>query len=97
MVNSSGDHRRPALGDRALFPDLEAKAYLSHAAISPASSRVQAAVASMLDVQARLGQAVFPEAEALRERVRTKLAALLGTAAENVALVSGTSHALSHL
>ncbi len=97
MAHSPGDDRRPALGDRALFPDLEAKAYLSHAAIAPASIGVQAAVARMLGVQARLGQGIFPEAEELRERVRAKLARLLGTGAENVALASGTSHALSHL
>lgn len=97
MASFSGDDRRPALGDRALFPDLGAKAYLSHAAIAPASIGVQAAVARVLGAQARLGQGMFPEAEALRERVRTKLAVLLGTRAENVALTSGTSHALSHL
>lgn len=35
---------RAALGDRSLFPDLQAKAYLNHAAISPPSLPVRAAV-----------------------------------------------------
>jgi len=47
--------------------------------------------------QVRFGQGMFPEAELLRERVRAKLAVVLGTRAENVALTSGTSHALTHL
>src|SRR6187402_1852985 len=94
---SLASNRRPALGDRALFPELSVRAYLSHAAVSPASLWVQAAVERMLGLQARLGQGMFPEAELLRGRVRTKLGALLGTHAENVALASGTSHALSHL
>jgi len=88
---------RPAFGDRAPFPELLAKAYLAHAAISPASVWVQAAVERMLGAQARLGQGMFPEAEALRERLRTKLGLLLGTRGENVALAAGTSHALSAL
>lgn len=94
---SLASNRRPALGDRALFPELSVRAYLSHAAVSPASLWVQAAVERMLGLQARLGQGMFPEAELLRGRVRQKLGLLLGTRAENVALVSGTSHALSHL
>src|SRR5687767_6356015 len=87
----------PALGDRALFPDLAAKVYLGHAAISPPSVWVRAAIEQLLSEQARLGQGAFPQAEALRERLRQKLALLLGTRAENLALVSGTSHALTHL
>lgn len=58
---------------------------------------MQAAVARVLGMQAELGQGLFPEAEALRARVRTKLAAVLGTRPENVALTSGTSHSLTQL
>lgn len=97
MAGSFANEIGPVIGDKAPFPELLGRAYLSHAAIAPASVWVQAAVARVLRTQARLGQGIFPEAEALRERLRTKLGRLLGTSAENIALVSGTSHALSHL
>jgi len=43
----------PRLGDRALFPDLQARAYLNHAAISPPSRAVQAALHACIAALAR--------------------------------------------
>ncbi|MCZ7686432.1 MAG: hypothetical protein M5U28_49815 [Sandaracinaceae bacterium] len=51
------DVSRVALGDRALFPDLAAEAYLSHAAISPASSEVVRAAGAYTGDYARRGSA----------------------------------------
>jgi cysteine desulfurase / selenocysteine lyase len=88
---------RVELGKRNLFPDLEADAYLSHAAISPVSSRVARAVEEVTRDYARRGQAAFLDWHAQRERLREKLAAFIGTTAENVALASGTTRAISAL
>ncbi|HWA76926.1 MAG TPA: aminotransferase class V-fold PLP-dependent enzyme [Polyangiaceae bacterium] len=88
---------RVELGNRSLFPTLEADAYLSHAAISPVSSRVARAVQEVTSDYARRGQAAFLDWHAQRERLREKLAAFLGTSPENVALATGTTRAISSL
>jgi selenocysteine lyase/cysteine desulfurase len=79
------------LGDRGLFPDLEAVAYLNHAAISPPSLPVREAVRGWLDSYARRGAgALFGWIEQ-RERLRGTLAALIGARAEDVGLITNTS------
>lgn len=85
------------LGDRSLFPELDSYCYLSHAAISPPSTPVQAAVRAVLDSYAREGQAAFVTWAGQRERLRLKLATFLGTQADNLALLSGTTRALNDL
>ena len=65
----------PRMGDRSLFPTLAAKAYLNHAAISPPSEPVRAAVARLLEDYAREGVGAFPRWQEQRERLRGKLAA----------------------
>ena len=47
------------LGDRSLFPNLEGRAYLAHAAISPLSSPVCERIAEVARDYARGGMAGF--------------------------------------
>jgi len=88
---------RVELGSRSLFPDLDALAYLSHAAIAPVSARVERAVRAITQDYARRGQFAFLDWHAQRERLRDKLATFLGTSAENVALATGTTRGISDL
>lgn len=79
------------LGRRDLFPELEPSVYLNHAAISPPSTAVRAAVRATLDGYARRGVAHFAQEAERRTRLRSSLAQLLGVAAADVALVPNTS------
>ena len=81
----------PLLGDRTLFPKLEARAYLGHASVSPASQAVEEAVAAMLAAQARRGVGALEEWLPVRRRLRERLARLLGCAPEDLALVPNTT------
>lgn len=90
-------HARIALGDRSLFPDLTAKAYLAFAAAAPLSSLVKAAVNRVLDSYAERGNIAFLDWVEQRERLRQKLATLIGAQAQDIALVSGTTRGLSDL
>ncbi len=84
----------PVLGSRALFPSLEARAYLNHAGLSPASTPVRAAVdAALADLAAR-GAGAFVDWMAQRDRLRSALADLVRCAPEDVALTGGTSRGL---
>lgn len=85
----------PRLGSREAFPDLDAEAYLAHAAISPASSYVRAAVAQVLHDYARLGVGAFSPWNEQRSRLRADLARLIGGHAEDVALEPNTTRGLS--
>jgi cysteine desulfurase/selenocysteine lyase len=88
---------RIELGDRSLYPELKADAYLAFAAIAPASSLVKAAVTSLLTSYAEHGSsAIFTWIEQ-RERLREKLALLLDTKARHIALTSGTTRGISDL
>lgn len=82
------------LGDRSLFPHLAPRAYLNHAGISPPSLPVQRAVAAMAETYARQGGAAVGDAVRLRSRLRELLAQLIGVAARDIALTSGTSAAI---
>lgn len=85
------------LGDRSLYPELKAQAYLAYAATAPASLLVQAAVGRVLASYAEQGTtAIFTWIEQ-RERLRAKLGQLLGTPASNIALTSGTTRGISDL
>ena len=85
------DTRGVRLGDRGLFPALGPFAYLNHAAISPPSSEVRRALDAMLDAYARDGLMAFMEWRAQRERLRGRLAALIGAAPEQIALMPSTT------
>jgi len=84
----------PRLGDRALFPDLEARAYLAHAAISPVSLAVQAEVGELLRDTARLGVRAFPIWAERRAELRQDLARLLGVDPASIALTAGTTRGI---
>lgn len=83
-----------SLGDRSLYPELEAKAYLAYAATAPVSSRIQTAVAQLLHSYAARGNVAFFEWMEQRERLRQKLARLVGARAEDIALTSGTTRGI---
>ena len=82
------------LGSRALFPALAARSYLNHAGVSPPSLAVTHAVAAQLEAQARAGAHALGDTLAMRARLRAKVARLVGGAAGDVALTSGTTHGL---
>ncbi len=79
------------LGDRALFPDLECAAYVSHAAISPHSVPVQAAVAAAQSDYGRRGVAAFMTWHAQRRRLKGRLAGLMNIEADDLGLVLNTT------
>lgn len=83
------------LGDRSLFPDLRPRAYLAHAAISPPSAPVRAAVAAALESYAGEGSGAFAVWVAQRRRLKGRLARLIGARAEDIALVPNTTAGLS--
>jgi selenocysteine lyase/cysteine desulfurase len=79
------------LGDRSLFPDLEARAYFNHAAVAPVSTPVRDACRAAVDAVARRGAGAWLELREGRERLRSDLARLLGAAPADLALVPSTS------
>ena len=86
-----------ALGDRSLYPDLKAKAYLAYAATAPVSSLVKTAVNGVLDAYAERGNVAFFDFIEQRERLRAKLGQLVGAPAQDIALGSGTTRGISDL
>lgn len=82
------------LGDRSLFPDLEPRVYMNHAAISPPSTAVRHAVNVVLDDYARRGAAAFPTWMDQRRRLKGKLARLLGVRAEDIGLTLNTTRGI---
>ena len=90
-------HPTATLGDRSLFPDLEATAYLAHAAVSPPSTVLHDAVSAHLADYARRGAGAFFTALEQRERLRGKLGALLGASAREIALVPNTTLGVTQL
>ena len=79
------------LGDRSLFPRLEARVYLNHGGISAPSVAVQSAVNEVLDDYARRGGGAFPRWNEQRTRLKGKLGALIGVAGEDIALLPNTT------
>ena len=79
------------LGDRSLFPDLQARAYLNHCAISPPSLPVRDAVRVLLDDYATRGAFAFTRWRDGREELRARLARLVGAAPEDVAFIPNTT------
>lgn len=84
-------HLDPRLGDRSLFPNLESRAYLAHAAISPPSQAVEEAVATLLASYSRRGVAAFEEWLPVRHRLRERLARLVGARPQDLALLPNTT------
>ena len=86
-----------ALGDRSLYPDLKAQAYLAYAATAPVSSLVKAAVNRVLADYAEQGNVAFFQWVEQRERLRGKVAQLVGANASDIALISGTTRGIGDL
>lgn len=80
---------------RALFPVTERFAYLNHAAVSPPSTRVRAAVDAVVDDLSRRGVAAAIDLEGKLDATREFMAGFVGANAAELAFVSNTSHALS--
>lgn len=85
---------RPQLGSRALFPDLQARAYVNHAGISPPSAPVQRAVADALGRYAEEGAFAFPEFVARREALRARVAGLIHAQPHEIGLLASTTAAV---
>jgi len=85
------------LGDRSLFPDLAARAYLNHAAISPPSVAVRRAVEEVLADQARRGVSAHLPWRERREGLRAKLAQLLDADAADIGFVPNTTRGVTDM
>jgi cysteine desulfurase / selenocysteine lyase len=79
------------LGDRSLFPSLESRAYLAHAAVSPPSRLVIAEVTRCLQAYQRRGLHAAIDELGHKGEVRARAATLLGCAPAQVAFVQSTS------
>ncbi len=87
----------PVLGSRSLFVDLQAAAYLNHAAISPASLPTLTAVREAADDYARAGVGAFPRWDEQRKQLRQDIATLIGASSEEIGLGWNTSRGVSDL
>lgn len=83
------------LGCRALFPELEVKAYLNHAGISPLSALAVDAVAQAATGLARGGAMQLQGNLDTREHCRNQLAQLLGCTPADLAFTLSTSHGVN--
>lgn len=83
------------LGDRSLFPDLQPRVYLNHAAVSPWSTPVQAAVAAVSADYARRGAGVIPTWIQQRARLRAAIAGLIGAEPADIALINNTTRGIT--
>ncbi|WP_419191939.1 aminotransferase class V-fold PLP-dependent enzyme [Engelhardtia mirabilis] len=83
------------LGDRSLFPDLRAGAYLAHAAISPLSLPVAESLRAGVALGETGGLAAFPHLIERADAARDGFARLIGARPGEVARVSSTSAGVS--
>lgn len=83
------------LGDRSLFPGLEALVYVNHAGIAPPSFASKQAIVAWIDDAMRRGAGAFPTWMAQRERLRGKLARLIGATADEIGFEPNTSRGVS--
>ncbi len=79
------------LGDRSLFPHLEPRVYANHAGISAPSVAVSEAAQRVYADYERRGAAAFLTWLLQRNRLKTKLARLLGAGAGDIALGQNTT------
>lgn len=90
-----GEEQR--LGNRQLFPSLEAKAYVNHAAVSPPSQVVVTAVNKVLSDYSRWGlEAVFPWVDQ-REELRRDLSFLINCQPQEIAFIANTTTGMIHI
>lgn len=84
----------PTLGQRHLFPTLEGRAYLNHAALSPPSQPVLDAAKAALDDFAHRGLgAILPWMDQ-RERLRKKMASFMGVSPQDIGFPPGTTRGI---
>ncbi len=83
------------LGDRSRFPTLRARSYCNHAAISPPSRPVQAAALEAITRYAAEGLGALSWSLEQRERLRGRLAALVGAQASELGFVANTTAGVS--
>lgn len=81
----------PLLGDRGLLPDLSARAYLNHSAISPVCQPVRAAIDRVLTDYAERGVLAFGTWAKQRGSLKESLAKLMGARPEDLALTANTT------
>jgi len=85
---------RAELGSRALFPDLEATAYLNHAAMSPVSRPVRDEMVRCIEDLGRRGLGAYFDWFEQRQRLKAKLGTLIGASASDLALVPSTTRGI---
>jgi cysteine desulfurase/selenocysteine lyase len=85
----------PTLGSRELFPDLEPLVYCNHAALSPPSWPVRRAMQNALVDFGRRGASAYGPYISQRNRLRTKLAQLLGASPDEIAFIPNTSYGVT--
>ena len=79
------------LGDRSTFLRVDSDAYFNHASISPLSSRVRDAVHGSIEDWATRGARAWMAHREQRDRLRAKLARLIGAEPSSIGLVPSTS------
>ncbi len=95
MSRSSDISFAPTLGSRELFPDLEPLVYCNHAALSPPSWPVRRAMQNALVDFGRRGASAYGTHISQRNRLRGKLAQLLGASAAEIAFIPNTSYGVT--
>lgn len=85
---------RAELGSRTLFDSLETDVYANHASLTPPSRAVRDAVVAAIDGYARQGMAWYVHEVERRERLRSRLARLIGAEDGTIGLVANTSAAI---
>jgi cysteine desulfurase / selenocysteine lyase len=80
---------------RALFPVTAELVYLNHAAAGPLSAPTLEAMTGFLHERARRGSELLPQALALADRVRSKVAALIGADPGEIAFLRNTPDGLN--
>lgn len=86
----------PRIGSRDLFTGLEPLVYMNHAGISPPSVCVRKAIATLLADYGKKGASAYPSWAAQRDRLRAKLASLVGAASPaSIALAPNTTRGIS--
>jgi selenocysteine lyase/cysteine desulfurase len=90
--------REARLGDRTLFPELEARAYLNHSGIAAPSVPVKLAVEALMSDYARQGYAAYLPWRDQRERLRSKIAFLVSAgSSDDIAFVQSTTRGVSDI
>ncbi len=83
------------IGNRDLFPNLHARAYTNHAAISPPCEPVIAAATAVMTDYARHGVDAFLRWNERRDALRDTLGQLLNAQASDIAFAANTTRALT--